>query len=375
MKLPSFPQRGQQKQLQVLELPDGAPHQLAQWLSRAKFTQQMIRWFSLIRPEFDAVYSEMNTGMGQLVGQARAEAESVLRTGQFIRRDEVDGMVMARMTMMLAAGDDRPTAMGIGPSGDDRPTAMGTRPWSEFQVIQGLRAGRTAAAQFYPAFFIETDSGSSLVYYTSAAGVWTYLTGEYRSTLANILTGLGTADAGLKQVVTDYSHTLRWTGSAWEWNDGDDGSDFYRLYESVPSGYGASAWALCDGSTVARLNSDGTTTNITLDDVTTARYLKGGLTSAGVAAAGGVTTSVSGGTPVGSVAAPVFTGDAVAAASTNATPDLVAPDVTGTGVSPVTTATGTNSAPTFTGSALAGHDHGPNTLELANLQKRLYYRR
>ena len=362
MRLPSFPQRGQQKQLQILELPDGAPPQLARWLSGVKFTQQMIRWFSLIRPEFEAVYGEMSTGMGQLVGQARAEAESVLRTRQLVSRGDVDGMIMARMTMILAAGDDRPTPMGM-------------RPWSEFQIIQGLRASRTAAAQFYPAFFIETDSGSSLVYYTSAAGVWTYLTGEYRSTLAGILTGLGTADAGLKQVVTDYSHTLRWTGSAWEWNDGDDGSDFYRLYESAPAGYGANAWALCDGSTVARLNSDGTTGNITLDDVTTARYLKGGLTSAAVAAAGGLTTSVSGGTPAGTVSAPTFTGDPVAAASTDGTPDLVAPDLTGTGVSPVTTATGTNSAPTFTGSALAGHDHGPNTLELANLRKRLYYRR
>ena len=364
MKLPSFPQRGQLRPPQILELPAGAPPQLAQWLARAKFTQQMVEWFSLIKPEFSAIYGEMNIGMGQLIGHARMEAEGVLREGmkQLVGHHDVDKMIMARMTMMFAAGGDRPTPMGA-------------RPWSEFQVIQGLRASRTAAAQFHPAFFIETDSGSSLVYYTSAAGAWTYLTGEYRSTLANILTGLGTADAGLKQVVTDYSHTLRWTGSAWEWNDGDDGSDFYRLYESAPAGYGANAWALCDGSTVARLNSDGTTGNITLDDVTTARYLKGGLTSAAVAAASGLTTSVSGGTPAGTVAAPIFTGDPVAAASTDATPDLVAPDVTATGVSPVTTATGTNSAPTFTGSALAGHDHGPDTLELANLRKRLYYRR
>ncbi len=52
----------------------------------------------------------------------------------------------------------------------------------------------------------------------------------------------------------------------------------------------------------------------------------------------------------GTVSAPTFTGNAVAAASTAATPDLVAADVTAAGVSPVTTATGTVSAPTFTGS-------------------------
>lgn len=54
---------------------------------------------------------------------------------------------------------------------------------------------------------------------------------------------------------------------------------------------------------------------------------------------------------------PTFTGDPVAAASTNATPDLVAADVTGTGVSPVTTATGTIAwpaeVPAFTGSPVA----------------------
>lgn len=62
---------------------------------------------------------------------------------------------------------------------------------------------------------------------------------------------------------------------------------------------------------------------------------------------GGAKTVASSGT----VSAPTFTGDPVAAATTTATPDLVAPDVTGTGVSPVTTATGTVSAPTYTGDA------------------------
>ena len=147
MKLPSFPQRGQTRPPQILELPDGAPAQLAQWLAKARFTQQMVKWFSLIRPEFEVIHSEMNAGMGQLVGQARSEAESVLREGmkQLVGHHDVDQMIVARMTMILSV---------------NRPTPMGARPWSEFQVIQGLRASKNAEAQFHPAFFIETDSRS-----------------------------------------------------------------------------------------------------------------------------------------------------------------------------------------------------------------------
>ncbi len=91
-------------------------------------------------------------------------------------------------------------------------------------------------------------------------------------------------------------------------------------------------------------------------------------------------TAISAGTPAGTNSWPAgvpthsgtaasFTGNAVAAASTNATPDLVTSNTTGTGVSPVTTATGTVTitnqgtiawpagVPTFAGSALATHNH------------------
>lgn len=69
------------------------------------------------------------------------------------------------------------------------------------------------------------------------------------------------------------------------------------------------------------------------------------------------TDAVTAGTPSGTNSAPIFTGDAVAAATTNATPDLVAADISGAGVSPVTTATGTVTAPVFTGSTLGTHSH------------------
>ena len=61
---------------------------------------------------------------------------------------------------------------------------------------------------------------------------------------------------------------------------------------------------------------------------------------------GGSKTSVS----TGTVSQPTFTGNAVTAASSAATPDLFTPDVLGTGGAPITTATGTVSQPTYTGS-------------------------
>ncbi len=218
-----------------------------------------------------------------------------------------------------------------------------------------------------------------MVQAVSGANTWVYTTGTARTTLAGIITGLGTNDAGFLNFITDYSHTLRWSGSAWTWAPADDGSDYYRMYENAPSGFGASAWQVCDGSIVARLNPDGTTTNVTVPNLTTAAYLKGGTAAAAVAAASGRTTSDSAGTPAGTNSAPAFTGTpgttgndgdvGVNIASAGAT--LVA-------LNPHThtfTPAGTVAAPAFAGNALAGHDHGPNTLELRNKQAALYYRR
>ncbi len=70
-----------------------------------------------------------------------------------------------------------------------------------------------------------------------------------------------------------------------------------------------------------------------------------------------VDTAITAGTPAGANSAPAFTGSPSTAASTAATPDLVAPDVTGTGVAPVTTPLGTVAAPVFTGTPLGTHQH------------------
>jgi hypothetical protein len=166
--------------------------------------------------------------------------------------------------------------------------------------------------------------------FVSKAQAWAYKAGHFRDTLANIPTAaLGTADAGLLYDVTDYDHILRWSGSAWGWGTGNPSpSGIYGLFESAPTTNG---WQLCNGSTVARLNADGTTTNVSVPDVTTPRYLIGALSASAVAAASGSTGAPSGTTEVQS-------GSGATVAS-------------------------------------SGHTHGPGTIALDRKEGILYYRR
>lgn len=177
-------------------------------------------------------------------------------------------------------------------------------------------------------------------------------------------------------VTSPYFHMVFWDGTQWQFADGGNG--FIADFPAAPT---AGGWQLCDGSPTTYLVlgatlSEGTYTTKAL----TGHYRKSVTSGADVLAAaiapaftgtpailtGSVAAPVFTGTPAvltgsvaaptftgnaatltGSVSAPTFSGNAVAAASTNATPHLVAVDVI-TGVSPVTTATGTNSAPTLT---------------------------
>ena len=253
-------------------------------------------------------------------------------------------------------------------------------------AIRDTHANRsTYTAASYPRiFYFETDRN---VFYLSDGTNWIYATGIIRDTQANIAgiqaaaPALGVNDANLLLEVTDYDHVIQWTGAAWTWGPGEIGSGYYQLYEDAPNSIGANAWALCNGAVVARLNADGTTTNVTLDDVTTARYLKGGLTSAGIAAASGLTTlqaatNQAALTGITIADHPSHTHDE---ASTLDTPDLFVEDLTATGKAgrtggPSATLTHPVTDPQHNHIQNA-HDHGPNTLELANLRKRLYFRR
>lgn len=225
--------------------------------------------------------------------------------------------------------------------------------------------------------FFESDR---TVWYvvTLTAGVlaWTYAGGICHTTLAARPTDLATADQYFLLDVTDYSHTLQWSGSAWGWGPDDDGSDYYRMYQDAPAGFGANAWQVCDGSTVDRLNPDGTTSSVTVPDVTTAVYLKGGLTAAAIAAAGGTTANTTATNQNESAHTHAVTSPTGAPSATTTVDNDGAGSTVAVGSAThthaVTSPTGAGSAHTHIQDA---HNHGPGSLELRNKQTALYYRR
>lgn len=239
-------------------------------------------------------------------------------------------------------------------------------------------ASYPAPGQAIGTLYWETDR--LLLYIVSNAlgyNQWVYISGIMPATQATLPADLGAGDLGTLVLVTDYAHTLRWSGVAFQWS-GSDISGYIAMWPSAPSP--TTGWQLCDGSTVNRLNADGTLTSVTVPNYATAAYVKlATAASVGPNAAGGTTTSVSAGTPSGTNSAPVFSGGTDTTSADSGPGTVVAAGV-GTTVATHTHThtvipTGTVTAPTFTGNALAGHDHGPGTLDLRNTQLLGYYRR
>jgi hypothetical protein len=79
--------------------------------------------------------------------------------------------------------------------------------------------------------------------------------------------------AGAVYYATDYQHTYYWTGSAWIYAPGDDGSGFISMYTEVPN---TGFWQVCDGSTVTRSKTNGTTASVTVPNLITGVYPKFG---------------------------------------------------------------------------------------------------
>ena len=323
--------------------PDGTMH----WRWRLYFTQEQ---------DAGADIDPVNTsGAAANAHAAQAETIALQAIGAHASRAQPSNAPIVSDGSAAMARRDVAELAGRPESG----IPVRQRQWSTFETIRDTKANRAnfTASAYYGWLYIETDTNSEAVF-QSIGSAWVFVCGISRGVLADIPT-LTTDDENYLYEVTDYGHVLRWNGSAWLWGPGDLGSGFYQLFETTPTAQG---WQICDGSTVARLNADGTTTNVTVPNVTTPAYLKGGITAAAVAAASGLTTSVSGGTPAGTVSA-------IAATAT-------APLTTLNAVGQDTADNAhTHPAPTFTGSALAGHDHGPNSLELRNKQAILYYRR
>lgn len=250
-----------------------------------------------------------------------------------------------------------------------------------FTVLQDIRANRLihpASGVGLGSLYIETDTGLTYVCrFVNSANTWVYLSGIYPRTQSQ-LTALGATltanDTNLLVDVTDFAHILRWNGTVFVFNDPSDPPGRIEGFLVNPSP--ATGWHLCDGSVVNYLNPSGSTTPVTLPDLTSAggqaSYLKFASTaSATLNPAVAPTLTMNSYTPAGTNSVPTFTGSALGTHShtVTATGTVSAPTFTGNSitfsttnfsvlgattaalVSPTSiTPSGTNSAPTFTGS-------------------------
>lgn len=121
-------------------------------------------------------------------------------------------------------------------------------------------------------------------------------------TLAEQPTNLTPEEDGLLYFVTDYGHLCRYDGPAgvWRFGPGDPGAGYFQDFAITPQ---ANGWALCDGSATNYLvvgASALTTASITLPNLTTGTYRRGGAYTGSVLAAtapgmsGSLTTSSNG---------------------------------------------------------------------------------
>lgn len=178
--------------------------------------------------------------------------------------------------------------------------ASATAVTSSSGVKFGTHAARAALspASNIGSLYIETDR-NNLIYqaqYVSGVGSWVYVDGVYNRTqsqLATLAASLTTADASLQVNVTDYVHILQWTGTAWQWGPGENGSGMLQGFAVAPG----AGWHVCDGSSVNYLKSDGTTGSVTTPNPLTPSYMKyggsyvSGITGAAVPLAGNNSTT------------------------------------------------------------------------------------
>lgn len=195
---------------------------------------------------------------------------------------------------------------GVNPAAQFQPTASPVTqplPFSASSFVSdilryGTHGNRPLASSVGAGTFYE-ETDRNVLYQNqivSNAAVWTLIAGEMRATQATLPADLGTNDTGFIVQVTDFNHRLVWSGTAWGWAPGDEGSGKGPIpFEIDPSP--TTGWALYDGSTVTYLKSDGTTGSIALPDLTSAAnkaaYLKLGSPDSGPNAA--VAPTVTGG--------------------------------------------------------------------------------
>lgn len=142
-------------------------------------------------------------------------------------------------------------------------------------------ANRGTAGSYKYQLFSASDR--NYVSWLSDGTNWIYAYGCQRIALiANKPTSLTTNDAGYLFSSSDYAHTWRWTGSAWEFSPGDPGSGWIAMDVGIDGG----VWALCNGGAATVSRADSTTTSITTPNLTGNVFIAGGTyTGSQVAAA------------------------------------------------------------------------------------------
>ncbi|HZM78503.1 MAG TPA: hypothetical protein VFC19_22480 [Candidatus Limnocylindrales bacterium] len=208
----------------------------------------------------------------------------------------------------------------------------------------------------YPTGTLYRETDRNAIYAVALiAGVftWIWIAGVMADWRPALVTDLGPNDTGFLYRVTDYEHLLEWNGSGWQWGPGELGSGYYALFDEDPitlmNPAAINAWFVCDGSTVVRLNRDGSASFITLPDLSTPAYLKGGIVALPAAFSSGETS-------------PALTGIAVG--------------ITAAGSGEVQSGAGAVIEGGFTADVTdPGHSHGPGTIELRRVQKQMHYRR
>jgi hypothetical protein len=194
---------------------------------------------------------------------------------------------------------------------------------------------------------------------------WQVVDGLMRGTLSpDQKPTLTTQDAGFQFYSTDFDHTYRWTGTTWEYGDGDECSGHIRWWAQTPQK--SSVWALADGSVVTKSTRLGTTVSVTTPNLIGA-YPKGAniasytgtIVPATAPTISGNTGSTSAGTPSGTVSGASFTGTPLPSSNVQS----------GSGATAVpggSTPSGSVGGSTFTGSPLPTHNHDAGTLAVSS---------
>lgn len=215
--------------------------------------------------------------------------------------DNIPGLVAAQEFARVRDGDPKATAdameaiwRGLNEEIKNRRFAI-QQTLTNTAILYGTHADRVAS---YPAssysngvLFFETDRKAM---YVVSGGTWVWANGTMYAARASAPTDLGSDDNGFLLFVSDFAHLVRWTGTAWEFADGDVPGRVEGF--AVNPGTG---WVLCDGtaSTYLTVGATLTATSITPPDLTAGAYPKFGAAYAGsVVAATAPTASVSGST-------------------------------------------------------------------------------